>query len=115
MNQTRPLSAREEAVLGFLLAAEFEGVEALRQQAASCQVSELDPDGGLSLRPIQGSPADVTRRVVTEGDYVDSDGGMVHVLVHVVDGWLDELEIYREDGQRVKTPPTAENLTISYS
>jgi hypothetical protein len=31
---------------------------------------------------------------------------VVHVLVHVIDGRLNELEVYREDSGSVLIPPT---------
>jgi hypothetical protein len=37
----------------------------------------------------------------------------IHILLHVVDGYIRELEFFREDGQPVKRPPTADQVRLS--
>ncbi len=46
------------------------------------------------------------RRIPVEASYPDADGVVVHVLLHVIDGRLDELEVYREDSGSVLIPST---------
>jgi hypothetical protein len=48
----------------------------------------------------------VRRRIPVEASYPDADGVVVHVLLHVIDGRLDELEVYREDSGSVLIPST---------
>jgi hypothetical protein len=48
----------------------------------------------------------VKRRIPVEASYPDADGVIVHVLLHIIEGRLDELEVYREDSGRVLVPPT---------
>jgi hypothetical protein len=42
----------------------------------------------------------------------DEDGTTFHVLLHVVDGYIDELERYREDGRPIKGPIRPEALRL---
>jgi hypothetical protein len=36
----------------------------------------------------------------------------IHILVHVVDGFLAELEIYREDGEAIRRMPDPNSLEV---
>ncbi|MGO4258714.1 hypothetical protein AB4Y76_19940 [Marmoricola sp. RAF53] len=65
----------------------------------------IDRDGSLRLRPVDPTPAKVSRRIPVEATYVDTDGVLVHVLIHVINGVLDELEVYREDSGTVIVAP----------
>lgn len=84
---------------------EFHGAGALRRQLASTLVEPIDRDGSLRLCPVDPTPATVARRIPVEAIYVDADGVLVHVLIHVIDGVLDELEVYREDSDAVVVAP----------
>ena len=84
-------------VLGTLLERSFPGARELRRQMHLLDAEVIDDNGSLSLRPAIVIPAEVDRRIPVEASYDDVDGMSVHVLVHVVDGLLDELEIYRDD------------------
>jgi hypothetical protein len=46
----------------------------------------------------------VHRRVPIEAVADDIDGMTIHVLLHVVDGYIDGLELYREDGLALLAP-----------
>lgn len=103
----RPLIDHERRLIEKLLSEEFSGCEALRIQLATASVSSIDADGSLEFR-VSGSPAGVKRRVPIEGYYFDTEGDeprpAVHVLLHVVDGMLLELEIYKDDGSPIEIP-----------
>lgn len=54
---------------------------------------------------------------MSEGYYSDADaclgeGPHVNVLLHVLEGLLAELEIYKDDGSPIKKSPLAESLTF---
>ena len=93
----RASSHLERRVLSALLSAEFRGNAALREQAKTAQVRVIDADGSLEISAGEGPRADVDQRVPIEGEIPDRDGIIIHILLHVVDGNLNELEIYRED------------------
>ena len=45
--------------------------------------------------------AGVVSRVPVEGEGIDSDGGTIAMLLHILDGVVVELEIYRADGEQI--------------
>ena len=47
-----------------------------------------------------------------EAEVVDSDGVLIHVLLHVLEGFLDELEIYREDSEHLVKAIRADDLEV---
>ena len=59
-------------------------------------------DGSLELWvDPSADPANTKFAVPVEGYTPDEDGVMVHYLLHVsVDGFMNELEVYREDSHR---------------
>ncbi|WP_448721617.1 DUF6984 family protein [Microbacterium natoriense] len=52
----------------------------------------MDPRGGQPANPHRGK-------------FVDRDGVRVHLLLHVVDGYLDELEVLRGDSGPIMSRP----------
>ena len=54
----------------------------------------------------------VKRRIPIEAEGLDSDGVKVHFLLHVLDGFMAELEIYREDSKPVLSPPDPRSLEL---
>jgi hypothetical protein len=100
----RAMTSAGQDVLATLLRAEFRGRDALRQQVASATAHVIEDDGSLAFSVIDGARADIVRRVPVEAELEDVDGVTIHVLLHVADGMLDELEIFREDSRRVQRP-----------
>ena len=87
-----------------LLSASFPGKEQLQEQLTDIMVSVIDGSGSLALQVTRDLVAEVRKRIPVEAEYSDTDGVLVHVLLHVVNGKLDELEIYREDSLPLKKP-----------
>lgn len=79
-----------------LLRQEFPGRQALREQVSSLAVAPIDVEGSLRLEA-EGPRAEVRERVPVEAMVEDVDGVTIHVLLHVVDGLMSELEIYKDD------------------
>jgi hypothetical protein len=98
----RPPSRVESALLEKLLSNQFEGRDDLVTQLPGLHVRNLDINGSLKLLPQAGVAASVSRRIPVEGEVVDTDGVNVHILLHVLEGYLDELEIFREDSQPLR-------------
>jgi|ERR1700694_1331693 len=107
-----PPSDNELQILTTMLNAEFPGHEELLEQLGRAQVRRLDADGSLSLRSSDGPPSAVMRRIPVEAELEDEDGVKIHVLLHVLDGYLNELEVYREDSARVQRIVRPEDLNI---
>jgi hypothetical protein len=98
-DQPSPLLEEERALLDALLAHDFAGVQALREQAqhvwakrgceCGCGTIDLVPDGMAVPRSEATSPVPV------EGVVYDGDGGEAGGLILFVrDGMLLSLEIY---------------------
>lgn len=108
----------EISIFNRLLSVEFPGVEHLRMQIEAMQVQTLDENGSLSLKVESSVHADVQSRVPVEASYSDSeeDSGdkeaRVHMLLHVLDGSMKELEIYKDDGSAIVQKPLAQKLTL---
>lgn len=93
----RPPTAAEVRLLRRLALADFQANDAIRQQLGNVMVSPIDSNGSLRLIVLTGPTANVLRRIPVEGEYDDEDGVTVHILLHVVEGRLNELEVFRED------------------
>ena len=97
----RPLRLSEYAVLDRLLSKPFAEDAEISVQLASAQVQVIDVSGSLRFQ-VNGPLAHVQNRVPANARYLDEPGDdyspHVHLLLHVVDGKLHELEIYKDDG-----------------
>lgn len=109
----RRLSDYEAQLLGVLLSHEFPGRDELRLQVEDCLVKTIDEDGSLEFRIVTPKAnASVKKRVPVEGEWDDTDGIVGHVLLHVLNGVLSELELYKEDGTVVNCPPAPASLRV---
>lgn len=108
--ELRPLSDVEKQLLSELLSSDFAGRDALVKQMTVASVREIDPDGSLEFAHTDLPPAGVVRRVPVEGEIEDTDGVTIHLLLHVVDGVLKELEVYRDDSKRIQRALAPEDL-----
>src|SRR6185436_8957046 len=97
----RPPTVKERTLLGKLAMANFPGSKEVIDQLQSFQVKEIDENGSLELVSASGLDARVIGRVPVEGELVDRDGVRVHILLHVVNGRIKELEVFKEDGSKV--------------
>ncbi|MBB4226871.1 hypothetical protein GGD56_000691 [Rhizobium mongolense] len=83
-------------------------------QLLSARVSPIDRQGSLQFRVV-GPAAPVETRVPTEAHYFDgpdrNGGPAVHLLIHVVEGKLHELEVYKDDGTAITALPADMDLT----
>lgn len=95
----------ESRLLERFLARDFPGNVELREQLHSVVVAEIDADGSLGLATRSVARAVVDSRIPVEASYADRDGVRVHLLLHVIDGYLDEFEVFREDSMRVTNRP----------
>jgi hypothetical protein len=95
-----------------LLSTDFSGRSAVAKQVAVASVREIDDNGSLEFAPSDKTPAEVDRRIPVEAELDDSDGVTIHVLLHVVDGFVTELEVYRDDSGRVQRTLAPEDLRL---
>jgi hypothetical protein len=102
---SRELAPHETAVLRQLLDSPFRGRDEIRAQLTDARVVAEGSGDTRTIRFKLGrgmtQPAPTTVRVPVEGEALDTDGATIAVLLHVIDGHADELEIYRTDGGRI--------------
>lgn len=108
----RRASPRQKRHLGRLLEAEFPGRKEIVRQVRYAKVRQLDENGSLEFYVPRGSSAQVKRRIPVEGQFCDADGVMIHMLLHVVDGMVEELEIYKDDSSLVTELPLPKELEL---
>jgi uncharacterized protein DUF6984 len=106
----RKLDTHEIALLEKLLAHEFPGRDALRVQLALVAARRINENGTLELSYEGGDLAETFLGCPTEGRCEDIDGGRIAVLLHVKNGRMRLLEIFKEDGSEILKPPTGEAL-----
>ncbi len=111
-SQPRRLNEIERQLIGRLLEANFPGRDTLLEQVDHSLVTPFDTDGSLSFDVQTTVAANVTWRVPTEGEFKDADGVTIHVLLHVVNGFINELEIFKEDGSAVVRMPNPSELQV---
>ena len=107
----RELTKPELALIEALLAEPFQGRTELIQQLPGIRGRRVDEDGSLQLSAT-GPRAVVCDRVPVTGHATDLDGAPVEVLLHVVDGRLDEVELYRHDTRPVLGLPDPATMSL---
>lgn len=111
----RNLSTAERDLISSLLAADFNNAAELRQQATRATLRAEDYGGVLVLAfefPQEVDPVNVGRRVPVEAEGLDLDRVPIHMLVHVVNGILQEVEIFREDSKPILRLPSTHDLSV---
>ena len=107
----RQLQANEMRLLEKLLDHEFPGRDALRVQLSSVTARQIDENGSLELRYGGDSLTDTDFGCPTEGTCTDTDGGKIAVLLHVKNGRMRLLELFKQDGSTILRAPTADALS----
>lgn len=110
---SRSPSSAEAEIIDRLLAADFPGKDQIADQLRNYRVRTIDDDGSLELRVTSAAPAaNVEKRIPGEAQASDVDGIHVHFLLHVVNGFAAELEIYKDDGTPIARLPRADELEV---
>lgn len=111
-SEWRPPSDYERQIMERLLSVEFPGVQDLRNQLAACLVM---PSGGYGTVKIQSKcplAAKVVDRVPVEAVADDADGYGIHYLLHVIDGFAEELEVYTDTLLDIIKTPDPSSLRV---
>ena len=114
----RPLTQEEEVVLKLLLNKNFKGIDVLRQQISNIRVVGICGCGcrTIDLEIIHKgtlSQYKENKRVPVELELKDTDGCPIMVLLHVVEGYIAELEILRADSQPIQGSLKLEGAIIT--
>jgi hypothetical protein len=113
----RPITASERAILEKLLELEVEGRSELLQQIPGLQAKNIDAEGSLRFRVAGGPLAPIKRDVIAEAQYTDTPesgslGVQVNLLLHVSNGRLFILEVYKDDGTPIARAPDPSELRL---
>jgi hypothetical protein len=109
----RSLSNHEKEILDALLnSLDFPGRVDILEQLTNAQVEQIDPGGSLRFIISSDKVAFVKSRIPVEAEFLDTDGVHRHILLHVLNGKIDELEFYKDDSSPVMQHPHPENLRV---
>jgi hypothetical protein len=107
--QAREMTANERLLIARLLETPFPGSDAVAQQLQNCLVQPVGKSGTLDFVIQHGPKAEVRTSVPVEAEAEDVDGTTIHFLLHVIEGTVRGLEVYKEDSSAViKMPPPFE-------
>jgi hypothetical protein len=119
----RESNQSERALLMHLLRGDVKGKAEILEQISSMEVMQISPTGSLRLRSpgplaivkdIDAPSPRANDNIIVEGFYDDEDPSqknnvriarLVRLALHVTDGRISELEVYKEDGSPILTSP----------
>jgi len=100
-------------ILARLLQAEFSWRDEMARQVTRATVRNSDENGSLDVLIGDDPPlAPVKNRIPVEAKTADLDGINVNILLHVVDGRVNELEVYRDDSGSLRGELVPERFTV---
>jgi len=109
----REPSAFEQLLLARLLERPFPGSEAIEEQLQEgFMVQSVGSDGTLDFFTKAGPKAIVHNSVPVEGEAEDVDGITIHFLLHVIEGTVRGIEVYKDDSSPVIEMPDPSELRI---
>jgi hypothetical protein len=100
----RPPAPNEHRLMATLTSRDFVGRTEVMIQLESSLVRVIDDDGSLELHVFREA-ASVRHPIPTELYGLDVDGMQISVMLHVVDGFCREIEIYKVDGSPIQRMP----------
>jgi len=108
----RPLSDSEESTLIKLFEINFIGRETLMQQLPGLLAKQIDENGSLQFQVQSAVLSKVKNGPVIEARYPDANTNEtntahVNILLHVKDGKISMLEVFKDDSSRIFRPPTS--------
>jgi len=105
-NLFRSPSDDERALLSRLLEPTFPGRDDISRILAGVKVRTIDEQGSLQLHSDVPGMLTGIKAIPVEAEANDVDGYAIHVLLHVVHGRPDELEIYKDDSSAIQQMPS---------
>lgn len=109
----RELTGRERGLVEQLTQPDFIGAAQIREQLEACEARTVDPEGSFELRVKNKSPARTFYRVPVELEARDRDGTPIHVLLHVVDGIVRRIEVYKDTSEPITAWPSRWDVLVS--
>ena len=106
----RDLRPEERELIERMLSEPFAGRDELLAQLSGAKAKTIDEDRCLSFQITSTVRADLPIRVPVTARSADEDGMFLEINIHVVDGRLHELELWRGDLAPVQRLPRASDL-----
>lgn len=106
----RQINASEKEILSRLLEADFPARDVVCEQVLHAVVRTIDAEGSLEFQTTSSQTIPPGGRVRVEARYRDLDEVYVNLLLHIADGKVRELEVYKDDGSPIRTAPNADLL-----
>jgi hypothetical protein len=106
LSAPRLLADDERQLIDRMLEQTFDGRDQLQAQLVDARVAGHGPPDTRTI--VFASPSSTRPRVETgervpvDAVMIDEDGVNIEILLHVVDGYARELEIYRVDGTPIQ-------------
>lgn len=112
----RELVSKEKAILDRLFENPFPGRDEIVKQIKLSKVRSIDEYkdnyGSIEFRLQVDIKAPVLQRVPVKALAYDVDNVPIEILLHVVDGKVNELEVVKSDGSPIKVFPSAEKFEV---
>ena len=108
----RDLAPNETKILRKMLSQDFPGRNEMASQIERAQARQIDEEGSLEFKVPPEPRIETKHRIPVEAECADIDGVRVHFLLHVVDGRIKELEIYKEDSSPLFSRPCPDRLEV---
>jgi hypothetical protein len=104
----RALTPDERLILSKLLSISAPGIEVLRQQMADARAVVSDEYGSISLDVHKAQPGNFSDGPLITATQFDTDtvenyGPKINVILFVKNGFINELQIYKDDGKPIKS------------
>lgn len=113
-DELRAMTLFEKQLFARFLSQPFSGSKEIAEQINAASVRTLDQEGSLAIQSTSPALATgVKARVPVEAEGEDEDGVCIHFLLHVVRGRAYELEVYKEDGTKIRVLPEVKAIRIS--
>jgi uncharacterized protein DUF6984 len=111
--QFRTPTSGERDIFRRLLSADFPGRPEILLQLENCRVRIIDDEGSLEITPGETAPpATIRKRIPVEAEAADKDGIYVHFLLHVANGFVNELDVYKDDGSPIQRMPSPDEMEV---
>ncbi len=108
----REMNDSERAILARLLEFPFPGSEGVAEQLQNGLVRQIDDNGTLDFLVKTNTKVNVHNSVPVEAEAEDLDGTTVHLLLHVIEGIAQGLEVYKDDSSPVIKMPEPSKLRL---
>lgn len=116
----RELRDVELRILDRMLQVPIPQSAALREQVAAAKVRPVDELGSLGFKVcrscllVQAADGPILSALQPDEDTVENFGPYINYILFVKDGLITELQIYKDDGSRIKKPLDPTKIAFAF-